>query len=529
MQNPTYLTCSRHSIYYFRYPLPKALHEPGKARDFKFSLQTKDSRKALHLSRLLVYLTDFLIKQGMAYGMKYSEIQSVLKRYFTWRLQMLRKGIEQRGPWSEESTNNFAFTQSFGPYFFDGEAETLSPLIERYELPLEQGTDAYKMFSDEYARWFDEFCTKAIKQNNDYGQIGFDGEETKPIDVDYTVEEQMTLTDMIDGYFKEGLRSGGWSDNTQKSYKQMLSLLSRIVGATKLCSQIRVKDCRKVKDILSDLPSRHSTLKQTKGKSIREILDMDLSPKLTVKTINKHLVAFSSLFKWGVVNGYITTNYFQGMSLKQPNKNEPARKGFDQEQVKVMLSELTRTDSSLVKKDYQKWGALIGLYTGARLNEIAQLKVEDIREVDGVLSFDINDLGDNKKLKNTSSKRLIPVHSNLIRLGFLEYVESVKDKEKDRLLYELTFDRNNGYGRNLGRWFNERFLKTLGLKTGKLVFHSLRHTMVTELLRAGVEPSKAKAVVGHAQEGVTLQVYFDQGYKVSQLRDAIERVHTQEG
>jgi hypothetical protein len=49
--------------------------------------------------------------------------------------------------------------------------------------------------------------------------------------------------------------------------------------------------------------------------------------------------------------------------------------------------------------------------------------------------------------------------------------------------------------------------------------------MVTELLRADVTEGFAKAIVGHAQEGVTKTVYFEKGYKPSQLKDAIEQVH----
>jgi len=54
------------------------------------------------------------------------------------------------------------------------------------------------------------------------------------------------------------------------------------------------------------------------------------------------------------------------------------------------------------------------------------------------------------------------------------------------------------------------------------VFHSLRHTLITRLSQADVPEPVVKAIVGHAQEGVTQQHYFREGYKLTQLSDAIE-------
>lgn len=62
--------------------------------------------------------------------------------------------------------------------------------------------------------------------------------------------------------------------------------------------------------------------------------------------------------------------------------------------------------------------------TGARLNEVAQLLVEDVQEVDGVWYFDISDEGENQKeVKNKASKRKVPVHSSLIYAGFLDFYQ----------------------------------------------------------------------------------------------------------
>lgn len=78
MHIPAYLTLSRHSIYFFRYPLPKSVHSPGVAKDIKLSLHTRDSKRALQTARLLAHLGDIMVNKAIQSGMGYAEIRSVL-------------------------------------------------------------------------------------------------------------------------------------------------------------------------------------------------------------------------------------------------------------------------------------------------------------------------------------------------------------------------------------------------------------------------------------------------------------------
>ena len=55
------------------------------------------------------------------------------------------------------------------------------------------------------------------------------------------------------------------------------------------------------------------------------------------------------------------------------------------------------------------------------------------------------------------------------------------------------------------------FLPGLGMKESGLVFHSLRHTMVTRLAQAGVPEPLFQEIVGHERQGVAQQVYFKEG------------------
>ena len=60
---------------------------------------------------------------------------------------------------------------------------------------------------------------------------------------------------------------------------------------------------------------------------------------------------------------------------------------------------------------------LIGLYSGLRMGEICGLQLEDIKKIDEVWCFDVNEEQD-KRLKTVNSKRIVPVHPHLIMCRF---------------------------------------------------------------------------------------------------------------
>jgi hypothetical protein len=86
--NPAYLVKSRCGVFYLRWPLPKQLHPQKKVYALKLSLQTRDRRKALRLSRAMSQIGEQLNHHGIAYGMRYEELREVLLGHFRqlhWR------------------------------------------------------------------------------------------------------------------------------------------------------------------------------------------------------------------------------------------------------------------------------------------------------------------------------------------------------------------------------------------------------------------------------------------------------------
>ena len=171
-----------------------------------------------------------------------------------------------------------------------------------------------------------------------------------------------------------------------------------------------------------------------------------------------------------------------------------------------------------------RWATLIALYTGARLNEVCQMQVKDIYLENEIWLFDINDEGDDKKrLKTSAARRKVPIHSQLIQLGLLDYHARQQAHGYDRIFNDYTYTEKHGYGDKLSKWFNRTFTKNLGIKSDAHVFHGLRHTFATRLNQADVETERVQFIIGHEREGVTHHVYMKDGYTLQQTKDAVER------
>ena len=162
------------------------------------------------------------------------------------------------------------------------------------------------------------------------------------------------------------------------------------------------------------------------------------------------------------------------------------------------------------KKASNYWCPLIGLFTGARSNEICQLRLDDIKcsENDGQIIYyiDINQEED-KELKTEASIRPVPIHKMLCELGFLDYVQKLRKKGEVHLFPEIN-PKDGVYNRALSRWYGETYRPNCGVLSirpdRRKVFHSFRHTLVQHLYDVQkYELAKIGEVVGHTHKTIT--------------------------
>ena len=233
---------------------------------------------------------------------------------------------------------------------------------------------------------------------------------------------------------------------------------------------------------------------------------------MATATVKKHLTRTSSLFRWAVNHGYTDINPFLNMGITSKRKRNQERLHF----VETDLDKLFQPRPKYLHP-YYYWLPLLGYYTGCRIEEICQLHTHDIRQQDGIWVFDINQDG-NKKLKTLSSERLIPIHTHLIDLGFLEFVQKPK---RDMLFRELK-RRRDGYSQDASKWFG-RYSDTVGVTHKKKTFHSFRHTLSNTLKNAKIETKMIICILGHADNDISTGRYGGD-YEPGVLSEAIETI-----
>ena len=124
----------------------------------------------------------------------------------------------------------------------------------------------------------------------------------------------------------------------------------------------------------------------------------------------------------------------------------------------------------MIIKDARFWLPLIALFTGMRLGEIIQLRCGDVRQVDGVWVIDLN-TSDGNRLKNINSQRMVPIHSELMKIGLIDYAEKTNADGHERLWPEFWKNKHGCYSTSYSNWFS-RYKNLIGLTDPKKTFHS---------------------------------------------------------
>ncbi len=337
--------------------------------------------------------------------------------------------------------------------------------------------------------------------------------------------DQRTLSDMVTAYFVDGDRSKKWTAKTRQELQTIYALMIEILGATKPLASLSRKDFAYLKEVLGKLPSNRSKNPLYRGKSVAELAAM-IVPKedlLSTTTINKNLGWVSSLMSWGQVHGYVSSNFAEGMTLAKAKRDDEFRQPYTDEEARKLREAIMRGEYGCSRAPYMRWIPLIGLYSGMRLNEIAQLALADFTEVDSVPVITINDEEGGKRLKTANSRRLVPVHPALVDAGLLVYVNALRSKGEERLFPELSMGRD-GYGQTVSRWFR-RYRQKLGLERD---FHSLRHTVATKLRENDVPEDVVADILGHSRSEKETFGRYAKAATVRRTYEAITRLNYDE-
>ena len=337
------------------------------------------------------------------------------------------------------------------------------------------------------------------------------------------VSASETLSTVIEAYCEEKVHDGSWTAKTEAENRAIYTLLLRILGDVPV-KHLTHTQARDYKATLMKLPAGLNKSPLFRSKTIEQILAM--KPKgMAITTVNKNLTRTSSLFDWATRHGYVDRSCFAGLTLKNPKRADEERAAFTREDLAKIFNH-KQYQSHRYRHPHYYWLPLLGLYTGARLEELCQLHLEDIHEEAGIWLISINDQGE-KKLKTHASKRIIPLHPKLIELGLPDYVAALLDKRETRIFPELKRGRD-GYSTAASKWFS-RYRQSIGLfnQSPPKDFHSFRHTLVTELKHLGIPEAEVAAIIGHSVTGITFGRY-GKDYQTQRLSEIIQQLNFEE-
>ncbi|MCC5099488.1 site-specific integrase [Xanthomonas campestris] len=222
------------------------------------------------------------------------------------------------------------------------------------------------------------------------------------------------------------------------------------------------------------------------------------TPTLTNK--QSYIGGRGGFFEWAMASGHYPKedNPASGhVSYSQREKRARKKLGFkayDRSQIQALFA-----PEALAKlSESARWASLLGLYTGARASEVGQLLVKDVFEEGGIACIRISDEGEHQKVKTEVSLRTVPLHPELIKMGFVEWVDGKRESGETRLFPAAKATAVNGQG----NWITKAFSRHLaevgqGWEPAKRGFHSLRKTFIQELQGAGVVSELRAQIVGH--------------------------------
>lgn len=460
---PNYLLLSRHSVYYFRIVVPDVLRPLFPRREIRRSLQTRCRREALIRGR---------------------ELLLQVQRLFTEAFQGIKPSVERlRGAWESGGKR----VASWALWLRQQQLESLSSHV----LPVLPERPAAAPIAHVPVK------AKASPQ---------EAPSASP-----------TLLQVADEHLKNQAREG-LPIKTSDDKRSVAALFTRIIGDMPV-DQITRKHAHEFKETALKLPPR---MYQLPPQPLEKII-AEAKTTISLTTFNNYIKNLTSFFNYAVREGYCPRNPFLGLRVRQRRKASEERSAFSTEDLQKLFSKSTYAPAQS-SQPHKYWLPLLGLYTGARLNELCQLYLDDVVTVNGIQCIHFRETRPDQKLKTVGSERLLPIHSKLRELGFPEFIKAQQELGHQRVFPELTCHKKHGYSAAPSKWFTRvRELHGFRDDGAKKDFHSFRHTLADHLKQKGVTESLVGSVLGHLTGGITFGRY-GKDFRPEVLVDVIEQI-----
>ncbi|RIV89588.1 site-specific integrase [Aurantiacibacter xanthus] len=328
--------------------------------------------------------------------------------------------------------------------------------------------------------------------------------------------EGKTVAELVEAY--ERAKTPGWSDSSKRVFGPVARLLREEFG-DRMVDSIAREEAREFVELLQSLPTGMGRRLALRGLTAREAVakgkELGIAP-ITAKTVNDgYLVHVVAVFNWAVTERWITSHSFHKLRVADPVDDADRRDPFTSEQLKTIFTQAPwdRPWDSGRDQPGRFWVPLLCLFQGLRLSEATQRRVSDVEE--GEIPVIHIRTQEGARLKTESSRGTLPVHPELIRLGFLSFVAERK-AAGDELLFP-----EEGSGRALSEWFSGH-VQSLQLEGRRLGIHSFRHGFEDRLREAGLPERTALALARRGEKGSSRG--YGYGNSIQSKAEALQRV-----
>ncbi len=363
----------------------------------------------------------------------------------------------------------------------------------------------------------------------------------------YKVMVSTTISEAFEQYYQAKLAEAKFqnkSKNTVDEYRGFAERLYDIWSKDKDISTIKKSEILELKEYLMRFPRHFQNNFGKKGISLISVLSGDQGEYeyISASQAKKMWDAYKGFFSWVHENDLIATNPFSEITFKTKRHSQDDRNSFTKEEIICIFSSAlytgrkhkkkmpwVRSDEKNIRyviKDGYFWIPLLALYSGMRLGEILQLEPKNLKCEDGVYYFDL----DNKEnLKTSQSKRCIPLHPELIKIGLLKHINLKHiNKQKKRKSNSYIFDDIPRCKKKMSNKYSGKFseyIKRIDVKRKKNSFHSFRHNFEDAMVRAEVSQRSKFAIAGHSgnREWSTNHAYGQNN--ISQIHKELSKIN----
>lgn len=569
----------RGAVYYYRRKIPQDLtsHYAPK-HEFVFSLKTKDRQEAVRKANVESVRIDREFAElrsdaspPLSVELSHGDIRQLVDEfrhrilredeevrfdgtgdadvYLAVTKQLDEAGVEATTPWEEgqvkasyglsereftKSSDDLEFLSThFRHALARGDIsvafDSVDELLDEQRLHISKDSDSYRTLAKEVLKaWVEVIKHLERRQRGELVETPPVG----PLNVRQTrcgdAECQLSCSELWERYRDERKLP----EKTASEFGAYVRRFIELVGDLPVAAVTKA-NARDYKDAMLKMPARRSAelLKMTVPEILAATKDQADLKRLSPKTVNEKAIgAVRAIFGYAVQNDYCTENPFSGIRAIGPASQEPSRVPYTIDDLRLIFSTPVFTRGERPRAaggEAAKWLPLLALFTGARLEELGRLTRGDVLQEDDVNYLFIRAGSGGRKLKGKSSRRKVPIHSELERLGFLEYVASQRPGAGGETLWPALTSRQSEVTAGFSKWWG-RYIRLHGIHDKRKVFHSFRHLVKRQLRNAGVDKPLVDAIQGHAPTDVADRVYGldEEGFGISLpvLKNAIERL-----